>query len=72
MLPDVVGGAVAFQRSELGALCCPCAVAVFLDVVFYEWVFGPAVNGKEDGAGGCSGGSGKSYVSDLRLTNVLS
>ena len=57
VLPDVVDGAVAGDRTHLCALGRAGAVAgVLLDVVLDEGVGAPAVDGDEDGAGlGLSG-----------------
>jgi hypothetical protein len=60
VLPDVVGGAVAGDGADLGALSGSSTVGgVLLDVVLDKRVLGPAVDGDEDGTGLGLGGAGE-------------
>lgn len=64
MLPNIVGGTIAVQTPELGALSSSCAVAILLNVVLHEWILGPAIHGDEDGTTCCGGTTIEGDVSD--------
>lgn len=63
MCPDFVSRAVALQSTELLALRRTFTIrGVLLDVILDQGVAGPAVDGDQDGAGGCSRASVKGDV----------
>lgn len=58
VLPDVIGGSIALQGPDLGALCRALVVRrVLLDIVLDERVPCPAVDGHEHGAASARGGA---------------